>query len=199
MSTIPKEEYEELENILLKQEVKYWDWLRCKGTTPTVYQGIMNAMYEANQLATDGREEEIPDFKKELMSLLNRHSKESDSNTPDFILAEHLIGSLKVFCESVNNRNTFYVRTEEPDGREELENKLEYLTIEKLGYDELRKEIRQLYADLEVAAQTHHEQSKRISELQEGLRDFADNYDCDSDAHKYNTTCRKCKAKQLLK
>ena len=56
----------------------------------------------------------MTDFKKELCELLNKYSKENESDTPDFILAEYLIGSLKVFCESVNNRNTFYVRMEEP-------------------------------------------------------------------------------------
>lgn len=38
----------------------------------------------------------------------------------------------------------------------------------------------------------------RIKELEDGLRDFADNYDCDTDAHRYGTTCRKCKSKQLI-
>ncbi len=57
----------------------------------------------------------MTDFKKELCELLNKYSKENESDTPDFILAEYLIGSLKIFCESVNHRNTFYVRMEEPE------------------------------------------------------------------------------------
>ena len=39
----------------------------------------------------------MTDFKKELCELLNKYSKENESDTPDFILAEYLIGSLKVF------------------------------------------------------------------------------------------------------
>ena len=31
---------------------------------------------------------------------------------------------------------------------------------------------------------------------QETLRDFAENWDCDEDAHKYGTTCRGCAAKK---
>lgn len=33
----------------------------------------------------------------------------------------------------------------------------------------------------------------------ETLEDIAENFDCDNDAHKYNTTCRKCEAKETLK
>lgn len=33
----------------------------------------------------------------------------------------------------------------------------------------------------------------------EFIRDCAKNYDCDLNAHKYNTTCRSCDAKSLLK
>lgn len=32
----------------------------------------------------------------------------------------------------------------------------------------------------------------------ETLRDFATNWDCDSDAHKYGTTCRVCDARETL-
>ena len=36
-------------------------------------------------------------FKKELQDIINKHSKENDSDTPDFILAEYLNDCLKVF------------------------------------------------------------------------------------------------------
>lgn len=39
------------------------------------------------------------------------------------------------------------------------------------------------------------EESKRYKEV---LRDVRDNYDCDSDAHKYGTTCRCCAAEEVL-
>lgn len=50
------------------------------------------------------------EFKSELTSLLNKHSKENDSNTPDFILAEHLIGCLKLFNAIVGKREGWYGR-----------------------------------------------------------------------------------------
>lgn len=36
-----------------------------------------------------------------------------------------------------------------------------------------------------------------LREARETLRDFAENYDCDSDAHRYGTTCRACDAKAV--
>lgn len=51
-------------------------------------------------------------FQKDLLALLNRHSKENDSNTPDFILADYLIGCLKTFNESVRKRELWYGRKE---------------------------------------------------------------------------------------
>lgn len=46
----------------------------------------------------------------ELKRLLNRHSQENDSNTPDFILAEYLLGCLKVFNTAVRDRDKWYGR-----------------------------------------------------------------------------------------
>ncbi len=42
------------------------------------------------------------------------------------------------------------------------------------------------------------EASKRLETLEEFARDVRDNYDCDSDAHKYGTRCRCCEAAKLL-
>jgi len=46
--TIEDKKYDELESILLAIEVPHWDWLRCKGTTPNVYQAIIDAMFAAS-------------------------------------------------------------------------------------------------------------------------------------------------------
>jgi hypothetical protein len=43
---ITPEEYSQAESILLSKEVKYWDWLRMKGTTPDPYNAIIEAMVE---------------------------------------------------------------------------------------------------------------------------------------------------------
>lgn len=49
-------------------------------------------------------------FERDLTSLLNRYSKENDSNTPDFLLAEHMIGCLKLFNAIVGKREKWYGR-----------------------------------------------------------------------------------------
>ena len=60
-------------------------------------------------------------FERELESLINRHSKEGISNTPDFILAQYLLSSLSAFNTAVQQRETWYGR----DARPSLENQLE--------------------------------------------------------------------------
>jgi len=44
------------------------------------------------------------EFRKELESLINRHSMENGSNTPDFILAEYLSDCLTAFDKANSNR-----------------------------------------------------------------------------------------------
>jgi hypothetical protein len=47
-------------------------------------------------------------FNEELQSLLNRHSRENGSNTPDFILASYMQKCLDAFNESVRARDKWY-------------------------------------------------------------------------------------------
>lgn len=49
-------------------------------------------------------------FEQELESLINRYSKENGSNTPDFILAEYLMGCLLVWDAMVRKREAWYGR-----------------------------------------------------------------------------------------
>ncbi len=58
----------------------------------------------------------IPDpkrsaFVKDLEQLLNKHSLESGSDTPDFILAEFLTGCLETFNDTLTQRENWYGRT----------------------------------------------------------------------------------------
>lgn len=53
------------------------------------------------------------DFTSELAALLNRHSKENGSGTPDFILAEYLWGCLLQFNAAVNRREAWYGREQD--------------------------------------------------------------------------------------
>jgi len=51
-----------------------------------------------------------PSLERDITSLLNRYSAESVSDTPDFVLAEFLLGSIKVFNESIHSREMWYGR-----------------------------------------------------------------------------------------
>lgn len=55
-------------------------------------------------------------FEKELELLINRHSQENASNTPDsdFILAQYLMGCLAAFNVAVQQRETWYGRDARP-------------------------------------------------------------------------------------
>lgn len=56
-------------------------------------------------------------FRNEFTALLNRHSKENESNTPDFILAEYLTACLAAFDMAVNRREMWYDRDNLGPGR----------------------------------------------------------------------------------
>jgi len=49
-------------------------------------------------------------FRDELSSLINRHSKENGSDTPDYILAEYLGDCLVAFDKTVAAREKWYGR-----------------------------------------------------------------------------------------
>ena len=50
----------------------------------------------------------VIEFEKELKSLINRHSREVVSNTPDFILAEYLQHCLDAWNTAAQQRETWY-------------------------------------------------------------------------------------------
>jgi hypothetical protein len=54
-------------------------------------------------------------FTAELSDLLNRHSMESASGTPDFILAAYLTDCLLAWNRSMQERETWYGRKANPD------------------------------------------------------------------------------------
>jgi hypothetical protein len=52
-------------------------------------------------------------FEKELRELINCNSKENGSNTPDFILAQYLLGCLENFDNAIKVRDEWYGRKSE--------------------------------------------------------------------------------------
>ena len=53
-------------------------------------------------------------FEDELAALLNRHSKENGSDTPDYQLAQYLIGCLNNLNAAVTARDAWYGMNPEP-------------------------------------------------------------------------------------
>ena len=57
---------------------------------------------------------ERPIFFDEIRAVINRHSKENGSNTPDFILAQFLTSSLEALDFAINQRSDWYGRRDVP-------------------------------------------------------------------------------------
>lgn len=67
----------------------------------------------------------MSDFEKELGNLINKHSIENESNTPDWLLAQYLMSCLAAFTTAIQQRETYYrcdpkssLRTEIKDNAE---------------------------------------------------------------------------------
>jgi hypothetical protein len=54
----------------------------------------------------------LSEFEQELQELLNRYSKENESQTPDYVLAHYIKYSLKAFNQATNLREEWYGRKE---------------------------------------------------------------------------------------
>lgn len=50
------------------------------------------------------------EFEKDIQTLINRHSMENGSDTPDFILAKYLKGCLDTYNATVTAREKWYGR-----------------------------------------------------------------------------------------
>jgi hypothetical protein len=54
------------------------------------------------------------ELERDLAEVLNRHSQENGSNTPDFILAKFLVAQLRAFEATVQRRADWYGRMDAP-------------------------------------------------------------------------------------
>ncbi len=57
-----------------------------------------------------------PTLERDLSGVLNRYSQENASNTPDYILAQYLLGCLAAWNATVQQRETWYGRDARPTG-----------------------------------------------------------------------------------
>ena len=56
----------------------------------------------------------MENFERELVALINKHSKENESNTPDWLLAQYLLNCLGAFNTAIQQRETWYGRDPRP-------------------------------------------------------------------------------------
>ena len=54
------------------------------------------------------------ELREEIENAINRTSSENESNTPDFILAEYLMGCLHAFDKAIGTRDRWYGIAPEP-------------------------------------------------------------------------------------
>jgi hypothetical protein len=66
--------------------------------------------------ASEDRAEKVDDnsLREDLAMMLNKHSAENGSNTPDFVLAKYLADCLKAYDEAVRMRDSWYGHEHRP-------------------------------------------------------------------------------------
>lgn len=73
---------------------------------------VWNLFNELRPTPTIMKKEEKKSFEDELKFLINKHSMDSESNTPDFVLTKHLIECLKLYNETIKAKNKFQTPSE---------------------------------------------------------------------------------------
>jgi hypothetical protein len=86
----------------------------CQAQTPETCFEIENYTVNHTYKRTTLRETESvkggSSFTQELQGLINKHSEENNSNTPDFILAKYMANALDSFNIAVQERERWYGR-----------------------------------------------------------------------------------------
>ena len=91
----------------------------------------------------------MSEFEKELKELINRHSMENDSNTPDWILAQYLSSCLSSFAEIIRKRENWYKGTDKDSSdTEDIKEEESQSKIIKNKYTETTKNITKQYKDV---------------------------------------------------
>lgn len=73
-------------------------------------------------------------FREELQQLINKHSMENGSNTPDFILAKYLVMCLDAFDVTTNHRTAWYTPPYRPVKEEIKVNKRVRVKNDRAGH-----------------------------------------------------------------
>ncbi len=111
--------YDQIEETIVKSFIK--NNISKKDEAEKLYNEITCRFYKIMELKDKILEEKLPktdgEFRIQLASLLNRYSRENDSNTPDFILAKYLMSCLDAFNYAVSRRDDYYCVNLEPGNK----------------------------------------------------------------------------------
>lgn len=84
------------------------NWRRCIICGVTKFQHSAITPDKVGKFYVTAWTETPEEFVKELTALINKHSLEKRSNTPDFILAQYLVDCLAVFDRATQIRVNWY-------------------------------------------------------------------------------------------
>lgn len=100
----------------------------------------------------------MSDFIKELETLINKHSVENGSNTPDFILAEFLQNTLNAMEVATKNRDKYYRFNEQPVDRPVFKREDRYMVLKWSDIERALNldEVNDLYKIREKIAKCRH-------------------------------------------
>ena len=89
--------------MLLSKVIEVWDLIHFKNVGELGFCDLEDAIDSVFGIENDcdPPQSPSPSFQKDLEALLNRHSEENGSGTPDWILAEYLVSCLKTFDQNV--------------------------------------------------------------------------------------------------
>lgn len=88
-------------------------------------------------------------FREDLEALINKHSMENGSNTPDFVLATFLVGQLAMYDIAVRARDQWYSVHLEPGESHFRKPIPSFEDVVALGEESLKQYHPGLYAELQ--------------------------------------------------
>lgn len=122
---------------------------------------LANVMYKDDGPLPETKNTPRPGFEKELENLISRYSKDEESNTPDYIIAEFMKNSMDIFHRATKLRDNWY------GGRRSVINDQDKMwEVEKIGsstaepitqYKQIAELVCSIFHHGNFKADTHNE------------------------------------------
>jgi hypothetical protein len=111
----------------------------------------MNDIQSNDEMPCEETTKDYTDFRKELSELINKHSLESGSNTPDFVLSNFLVDTLICFDSATISRNS----------RHDFPARLCMLQRERDQWRECAENLAAVLRDADVIPENEREDGRR--------------------------------------